>query len=188
MTTIRDGTGGGYIARVSSTNRLSVTSETVSAIAVASLARSSAYVVGTQGGVALTSAAGESAVLYLLNSSETPLVVGGFAVSSNQAGTWTAYRNPIGGTITSSGTAVTPVNFNFSSGNTLNGTALKGADGLTTTGGVVLVSGYTPIGFTNLDVAGALVLGTGSVLTLTYTPDADATVTANILVAYADGG
>lgn len=47
MTTIRDGTGNGTIARVNSENRLAVTTENFSNIAIASAVRSQAYSIGS---------------------------------------------------------------------------------------------------------------------------------------------
>lgn len=185
MTTIRDGTGNGSVARVNSENRLAVTTENFSNIAIASAVRSQAFSVGSgSSSLSLTAAAGESAVLYLKNNSENNLLVDSFAVSSDQAGVWTLYRNPTGGTITTSGTTITPANLNYSSGGTLDGDALLGASGLTTTGGTVMLRGRIPASFVSLDVSDAIVLGNGSILTLTFTPEADANVTAFALVAF----
>ena len=185
MTTIRDGTGNGTIARVNSENRLAVTTENFSSIAIASAVRSQAFSVGSgSSSLSLTAAAGESAVLYLKNNSENVLLIDNFAVSSDQAGVWTLYRNPTGGTITTSGTTITPANLNYSSGGTLDGDALLGASGLTTTGGDVVLRGRIPASFVSLDIKDAVALGNGSILTLTFTPEADADVTVFALVAF----
>jgi hypothetical protein len=185
MTTIRDGTGNGTVARVNSENRLAVTTENFSNIAIASAVRSQAYSVGSgSSSLSLTAAAGESTVLYVKNNSENTLLIDNFAVSGDQAGVWTLYRNPTGGTITTSGTTITPVNLNYSSGGTLDGDAILGADGLTTTGGDVVLRGRVPAAFISLDIKDAIALGNGSVFTLTFTPEADADVTVFALVAY----
>lgn len=184
MTTFRDGTGGGYLAKVTNTNRVSVSAESFSGIAVASLDRASAFSVGTQGTVSITTTGADSAILYLRNDSVSPLVVGGFVVSSTQTGTWTVRRNPTGGTITTSGTALTPINLNFSSGQAASATCFLGANGLTSTGGTVPLNGFTVAGFTVFDTAGAVVLENGAILTLLYNPTVAATISANIICAY----
>lgn len=187
MTTFRDGTGGGYLAKVTSTNRVAVTTESVTAAAVASLERASAFSIGTQGTVSITTTGADSAILYVRNDSALPLIIGAFAVSSTQTGTWTVRRNPTAGTITSSGTALTPINLNFSSGGAASATCFLGANGLTSTGGTVPLNGFTVAGFTVLDTQGAVVLENGAILTLLYNPTVSAVVTANILCAFAGG-
>lgn len=187
MTTFRDGTGGGYLAKVTSGNRVAVTTENVSAVAVASLERASAFSIGTQGTVSITTTGADSAILYARNDSPLPLIVGGFVVSSTQTGTWTVRRNPTAGTITSSGTALTPINLNFSSGGAASATCFLGANGLTSTGGTVPLNGFTAAGFTVFDTQGAVVLENGAILTLLYNPTVSAVVTANILCAYVSG-
>ena len=187
MTKIRDGSGAGYQARVSATNRLATESEIFSAFAVASAERSAAFSITTGTSIALTSASGESAVLYAKNTSTQPLGIGAFAVGNSAAGVWRAYLNTDGGTIISSGTAVTPVNFNAASGRQFNGEAFRGANGLTQTGGTVLVLGYSVAGFNTLETAGALILGVDNTVTLTFEPDANCNVEATILSAYSNG-
>lgn len=187
MTKIRDGSGAGYQVRVSATNRLAAEAESISAFAVASAERSAAFSITTAQTVALTAAAGESAVLYAKNGSSLPLGIGAFAVGNSAAGTWRAYVNTTGGTIISSGTAVTPVNFNAASGRQFNGDAFRGADGLTQTGGTVLVLGYAATGFNTLETAGALILGVDNSVTLTFEPDSNCNVEATILSAYSNG-
>lgn len=185
MTTFRDGTGAGYLAKVTSTNRLAVTTENISGVAVASLERGSAFSIGTQGTVSITTTGADSAILYVRNDSPAPLIIGGFIVSSTQTGTWTVRRNPTAGTITTSGTALTPINLNFSSGAAAAATCFLGANGLTSTGGTIPLNGFTVAGFTVFDTQGSVILENGAILSLLYNPTVSAVVTANILCAFA---
>jgi hypothetical protein len=56
-------------------------------------------------------------------------------------------RNPTGGTLISGGTAVTPINENFSSGNVMAGTFKKGTQGSTITGGSDIVDVGVPVNY-----------------------------------------
>lgn len=185
MTTIRDGTGSGSLVKVGSDNRLSVRAENVSSLAVASAEGARAFSANTGSArIALTAAAGESAVLYLRNDSESPLSVGGLFASSSQPGVWRFYRNPTGGTITTAGTTISPVQLNFASARQFDGLLKYGASGQTITGGTVLALGYVMQGFRALPLDGAAILTTGSTFGLTFTPDADTLVTATAVVSF----
>jgi hypothetical protein len=181
MAKIEDGTGQGYYVKVNNSNRLTVTSEAVSGLAVAALEREDAYIV-TSGAtaVALTTTA-QHGILTVKNTSSKLLSIGGIYASSDQAGTWRAYRQP---TATLTGGALTPVQMNFSSSKLFPGVATKGATGNTMTGTVIAV-GYTVAGFKFIPFEGAIVLGQNDVIGLSFQPvTATANVTYNLVAGF----
>jgi hypothetical protein len=191
MARIEDGTGFGYVAGVSSSNRLLVNAESVPSLAIASVTRADAFVINT----AVASATGlitglvagtESGVLYVINNSPAFLSIGGFSAGNTNAGVWKIYKDVSGGTLTTAGTAVTPQQLNVASSKGFTGSALRAnASGQTVTGGTVVALGYVATGFQELQLAGALLLGPTDTLALTFTPiGANADVSANIICAY----
>lgn len=187
MTIIRDGSGSGFEARVTSDNRLAVNSSIASAFATASAESQGAFSACAQQNISLTAASGESGVLYIAPS-DIPFVLGAFAVGSDVSGVWRAYANVTGGTLISAGTSVDAVNLNLASGRVFGGTVLRGANGLTVTGGSVLFYGEVAAGFNMLDTAGALIVPPGAAVALTFEPSADAVVQAQALIALAENG
>lgn len=192
MARIEDGTGFGYVASVNSTNRLLVSAESVPSIAIASAARQDAFVVNT----AVASATGlitglvagvESGVLWVQNLSPLPLSVGGISASNTGAGVWKVIKNPTNATAL--GTVVTPVQLNAASAKAFAGTArAASASGQAIVGGTVTALGYTAAGFEDLQLAGALILGTSNSVALTFTPiGGNADVAANLICAYLAG-
>lgn len=185
MARIEDGTGRGYAAAVSSTNRLVVQAESIPSIAIASAEREDAFIATTGQQVSTLVAAGESGVLYLKNLSGVPLAIGGIQASTDQAGIWRLYRQPTGGTLLSGGTLIAPQQLSFSSSKPFTGEARRGASGLTVTGGTVLSLGRVPASFINLELQGAAILGTSDAFALTFDPDTtDSLVTASVIIAY----
>jgi hypothetical protein len=186
MTIIRDGSGSGFEARVTSSNRLSVSSSTSSSFAVVSGETQGAFSACAQQNISLTAASGESGVLYVAPA-EIPFALGAFAVGSDVSGVWRAYAAPTGGTLISSGTAVNAVNLNLGSGRVFGGTVLRGADGLTVTGGAVMFYGEVAAGFNTLDTAGALIVPPGTSVALTFVPSVNAVVQAQALIGLLEG-
>ena len=187
MTTIRDGTGGGAIAKVNDENRLTVQAESFSNISISSIRRAGAFSVGTEENVvSLTAAAGESGVLYFKNDSQDVVLIDSFAVSQDVAGYWSLYRNPTAGTLITGGTSITPCNLNFGSGRNLVSTAVYGSSGATVTDGKVVLKGRVPASFISLDIKDAAVLNNGDSFALTCEPDSNADVTAFVLLAVAN--
>ena len=128
------------------------------------------------GSFTLTSAT-ESALAYFLWSNTTdPAILSrqvfSFGPSTGGAGLarLRIVRKPTGGTIISNGTAITPVNTNFGSGNQATGTFKKGAQGLTVTGGTDIIDiGIPPNYFFSIaDVN--WVIGNGSSYVTAITP------------------
>lgn len=194
MARIDDGTGQGFAAAVASTNRLLVNAESVPAIAIASATRADAYTINTNTGTATGLVTGlvagvESGVLYVLNTSGAPLSIGGFFASTTGVGVFKLYKDVTGGTLPSGGAVALAQQLNVASGKAFGGSARRAnASGLTVTGGSVVSLGYVTAGFQELQLAGALILGTNDAIALTFTPiGANADVTATVVCAYLAG-
>jgi hypothetical protein len=129
------------------------------------------------GSITLTSA-NPSACLYLENTDTVDWVIRrvfyNIAASTGGNGDMLAnvVANPTGGTMLSSGTAFEPVNFNFGSAKSLTSTCLKGAEGLTLTGGIQeAVSTLIPAAGTRILISfDSVILKPGSSLGLVVTP------------------
>lgn len=179
MPKIEDGTGQGNLAGVSSTNRLFVSAETSSSLAVASVSRADAFSISTGQEISLT--AGASGILLLQNTGILPLAVGNISASTDTECVVKLYRNPgLGGTIVSGGTEVDPSQLNFGSSKTFNGVAYRGADGLTmgTTTQLVAMGRIGP-GFVMLPLSGAIVLTTSDTLGIEIVADGATTPTVS---------
>lgn len=191
MARIEDGTGFGYVAAVNATNRLLVSAESIPSLAIASAARQDAFVVNSAqatatGLVASLLAGTESGVLWVQNLSPYPLSIGGISAGNTGAGVWKIIKNP---TSTALGTTITPVQLNAASSKAFTGSAkVASASGQAITGGTVTALGYVAAGFEELQLAGALILGTSNSVALTFTPiGGNADVSANIICAYLAG-
>lgn len=172
---IENGAGDGKKAKVDGNNQLKTFGTTTTSIQAASVG-GNAYNINT-GPIALTSTTA-SAVLYFKNdespvSGESRFVVDSIAVGIDSAGTTSGIgeikiiRNPTGGTIISSASAVDMnQNRNFGSSNTLDSLVYKGAEGSTATGGDDLALFYQSAG-TRGFYAVDLVLEKGSSLAVT---------------------
>lgn len=181
MAKIEDGTGQGYFAKIDNTNRLTVTSQTVSGLAVAALEREDAYIINSGATVITLTTTNESGLLTLKNTSPSLLSVGGIYASANQAGTWRAYRQT---TSVLTGGSLSPVQMNFGSSKLFTGIATKGVEGDAMTG-VVLAIGYTAAGFNFIPFEGAVVLGQNDTIGLSFQPAAiNADVTFNLVAGY----
>lgn len=167
---IQDGTGKGNIAGVTENNRLltSTVNETIFAYAAE---EGGAYFIGTPV-VTLTNAA-ESALFYIKNNEDDKLIFENFFTTANATTggspaiyTVNWYKNP---TSISTVTTTTPLNQNFGSSNTLDATAIYGAQGATFTGGALVASLTLPIGQFN-QIPANLVLPKGSSFGVSITP------------------
>ena len=137
-TTIQDGTGKGYSARIDDEGRLftRTTNETEIEHSVVS---GRAFNINTE--FLPISSSGQNALLYVKNNEDDPLVVAAWFIGTdNAAGTPTrqglaeVYINPTGGTLIASASAVTAVNRLLGSSETLDALIYKGGDGYTITG------------------------------------------------------
>lgn len=143
---IKDGTGNGYLAEVSSDNKLRTRAISEPSIDhAAELGK--AYNINT--GTISSLANGTSAILYFYNGEEESMVIDAIAVgltdgTASDIQTVTVVRDPTGGTIVSGATAVDMnQNRNFGSALSLaDSLAYKGADTLTLTGGSDIAQFY----------------------------------------------
>ena len=175
MSTVQDGTGQGFTAKVDKTNRL-LTRSASQNHASEETALGNGYNFNT-GSITLTSA-NKSALVYAQNGETDPLVITGFfyLIGESTSGSGNMLiqveRNPTGGTITS-GTDQAPVNRNFSSSNTLsNSTFKKGAEVFMLTGGTVCVETLLPNegqGRHSI-LVDDIILGPGDAIGITITP------------------
>jgi hypothetical protein len=169
---IQDGTGKGNLAGITSDNRILTSSINESQFEFAA-EEGDAYFIGVPL-ITLTNAA-ESAVAYIKNNGDEPLILGRFFLiaESTTSGApnmfrvnW--YKNP---TSISSGTATQALNQNFGSSKTLEIDVEYGAQGSTVTGGALAATLSFPIGeFNNFEAN--LVLPKGSSFVVTVTPPA----------------
>ena len=166
---ILDGTGKGAKAGVGSDNRLLVSAinETIFQYAAE---EGEAYFLGTPL-VTLTNAA-ESAIFFYDHNEDDPLIVENFfttATTTNGTPTMYAvnfYKNP---TSLDTPTATTPLNQNFGSSNTLDGTLQYGAQGAAFVGGTLVATLYVPVGQYNV-IPANLVLQKGNSWGVSITP------------------
>lgn len=169
---ITDGTGKGNSAGVDQTGRLLVRSvnETIFQNAAE---EGDAYFIGSP--IITATTAGESALLYVKNNEDSPLVLGDFFITAEATTggspsmfriNW--YKNP---TSISSGTAIPALNQNFGSSDTLDADIQYGVEGSTVTGGSLAATLSFPIGqFNNFNAN--LILEKGSSFVVTVTPPA----------------
>ena len=136
---LKDGSGQGFVAKVDDRLRMHVDSVVRTQSQEAALL-GEAYNIST-GTITLTSG-NESALLYIKNTSETPLVIKevGFRAGATTGGSGSAllklYANGDAGTIISGASApTTNFNRNLGSAKSITGSVFKGAEGNTLTGG-----------------------------------------------------
>jgi len=181
---IKDGTGKGFQASVNPNNRLRTHAEVLELLPAVSLRDGKAFFYHTDF-VALTTTGSFSSLVYLKNTSTTPLAIMKVRTCGTAYCQWRLLKNPTGGTLISAGTATTPVALNFSSPEDFEGTALVGVDGHTTSGHTVLgtwINGGP--GHSVEEFSGALILGQGDSIAMEVKPSAAATVCSSIQVAY----
>lgn len=170
---IQDGTGSGCEARVNQNKQLATFSVTESE-AIFTTDTGNSFNINT-GDITLTSS-NPSAIMYIKNSEEQPLIVE-FLAYAQSVGSATVtdlaklevIRNPTQGTIVSNAIEVDQnENRNFSSSNTLSCDAYKGAEGDTFTDGNTIAQLYQGNGrlFANIGFE----LGKGDSLGLKVTP------------------
>lgn len=137
---IKDGTGSGYLAKVSADNKLEVDSVVTSSFTNASIIGIGTNIVTSV--ISLTTA-NESGVFYAKNTSASyDLVCESFAVGVGKANGTVSnpsliriYANPTGGTLISNATAISiNNNRNFAKVGAFSGLLYEGTEGATVTG------------------------------------------------------
>lgn len=165
----------GNTAKVDDKNRIQAFS-TSQTEATSRALEGNSYNINT-GTITLTSA-NTSALMYLENTDTVDWTVArvfyNAEASTGGTGGWLAEvaANPTDGTLLSGGTAFEPVNFNFGSVKTLTATCLKGAEGLTATGGTQgAVSTIVPASGTRVLIPfDSVILTPGSSMAILITP------------------
>lgn len=167
---ILDGTGQGYRAKVDNENRL-LTSGINKEIFEYKAEEGDAFFIGTPL-ITLTTAT-ESAIFYLKNNEDTPILLGDFfLIAEATTGGSPAmfrvnwYKNS---TSISSATSTTALNQNFGSSDTLDATVQYGAQGSAVTGGSLVASLSFPISRFN-SLPANLVLEKGSSFVISIVP------------------
>ncbi len=166
---IQDGTGKGYIAGVTSKNRLATATINETTFQHAA-EQGEAFFLGTPT-ITLTTAT-PSAIFFIENNEDKPLIIGEFIIMADATTggspntfkvSW--YKNPtdISGTLSSG------LNQNFGSSNELDATIKYGAQGSAVTGGTLSATISFPIGMFNTLEAN-LVLEKGSSFAIVVTP------------------
>ena len=164
-----DGTGKGNSAGVDDTGRL-LTRSITETIFENGAEEGEAYFIGTP--LITASTANESALIYIKNNEDSPLILGSFfLIAENSNATvqmfrinW--YRNP---TSITGGTATTALNQNFGSSQTLDADIEYGAEGSAIVGGTLSATLSFPIGVFN-EISANLVLEKGSSVVISVVP------------------
>ena len=171
---IQDGSGSGFSAKVDSHKRLHVDSVTFGR-SEQEAELGNAYNINT--GVINLSAVADSAVLYVENTGDEDLVVGGLFYNlgtSDVSGDIlvTVIRNPTAGTCISDATAadMPGVNRNFGSSKTLPALVYKGAEGKTFTDGDDVIQSIVQAPSRTVIVVGDIIVPKGSAIGVKVKP------------------
>ena len=174
---ILDGTGDGYLVKVTSENRLLTDSVTLSQSSNSSFTGDS-YNVNT--GVINLTSANKSAVFYMKNNEgEKNMVIDAlfYLIGNSTGGSGdmliTVLRNPTAGTIIdgASDMEMAGVNRNFGSAKTITGNFYKGAEGNTFTNGDKVIESIFNQSATRAAInVGAIILTPGSSIGIDITP------------------
>lgn len=134
--------------------------------------------------IALTTTASYTGILYLTNTSVTHNIhIERIRTTSTVNTLWKVLKNPTAGTLISAGTAVTPVNYNFSSGRVVTGTAKKGVDAQTVTDGTWMEQWMTGVyGVVERQYDGSIILGAGNSIAICAQPSGAGTVGSTLSV------
>lgn len=168
---IKDGTGDGFTVKVDGRNRFQVKAVSLDEQQAAN-ELGNGYNINT-GTVSLSAA---TAILYFKNTGSVDFVLDAFAVGIG-SGTFsdsvlvTLTRNPTGGTLIDTATAVDMnQNRNFGSNNTLSAALYKGASGATVTGGASIAQ-FFQTGQGRIFVTINFVLPAGSSIAVSVDPN-----------------
>jgi hypothetical protein len=175
-TSITDGTGKGYAARIDDEGRLYTRTTSESEIEHAA-ANGRAFNINTE--FLTVSSSGENALLYVKNNENVDVVVAAWFVgtgiaggTNTQASLMRVYTNPTAGTLIASASAVTAVNRRLGDNRTIDVDAYKGGDGYTITGQDATPVLYQTQGNNSRNFGTVyLTLPKGSSLAVTYEPN-----------------
>ena len=173
---IQDGTGTGYRAKVTKSNRLNVSSVGATEESASSIDGNSFNV--SNDIIDITSDA-ETALVYINNTNSEDWVVTrvyfhfGGSTGGVGSGEFCVTSNATTGTLISGGASVTPVNSNLGSARLLVGDFLQGANGSTITSGSELLRTIVP-NFTSRNIISfdSVIVPPGASLSLSFKPPA----------------
>lgn len=179
---IEDGKGTGYLAQVSSSNRLLTSSATYTEVHNNAHLHGEVYYFSTGAFISLTTTGAPSGVFYLKNTSTTKsLIIDQIRTCGNQIQKVVIYSNPTGGTLISTANAGSAANSNLTSSNSAEATVYYGADALTVTGGTHLAQHINNIGHSTMDMQGTLILGRNDSIAITFEVASAASVCVTVL-------
>ncbi len=183
MPQIEDGTGKGTKAAVDTENRLLTKAIMNCDCKDVSQTTAQSYEFATGAFLAPTTTA-EHAVFYLKNTSSTKhLHIHEIRTCGSVIQQWILYKNDTGGTVVSDANAGVEINHNFASSNTADADVFAAsAAGKTRSGGSWMSQHINDVGHSNIEYAGALILGQNDSLTLTVQNVASATTLACVRI------
>lgn len=154
---IKDGTGTGRLALVTTDNRLGTDSISLPAYSYASQEKGDAFIVTTDF-ITFTTTATEMGFMYFKNTSNIPINIYSLRTCGLAAQQWKIIKNPTGGTLISNAVASPSNNLNLSSPKIVSTLSYVGVDGDTVTGGTLLDQFINAMGHSEEFFNGALVL------------------------------
>lgn len=179
---IKDGTGKGYLAAVSKTNKLLTESTVLSHIHSISNDTGQAYVVTTNF-VSISDTTIFHGVLYIQNNSPTHLHLELILSGQTSITQWKFLRNPITGTIVTTENPANETNLNFISNNVANLTAYEGFEGATIAG-LSAANWITPGGGFPINLGGAILLGPNDSVGFSAKPSVAGTLSMSIMLYF----
>jgi len=184
---IRDGTGSTSTAKVTVNNQLSVASDAMPRAGRACF-DGFLHAITTGPSLALTTTGSYNGLLYILNTSPTPIYIWAVELFATVASRWQVVKNPTTGTLISAGTTVTATNMNFANTYSLAATIKKGAaDGQTITDGTSLVYLGRPAYDSARSLDGNLIiLGQSDSVAFLCRPSASCDATVSVSVSQED--
>lgn len=166
MSIIKDGSGNGYQAQVSDSNRLLVQSVTVEQL-TESTESGDAFVCSSDF-VTITDTTSFHGVFYLKNTStDKDYHVYSIRTCGDSSTKWRLLKNPTSGTLISGGTSQECQNLSLGSSKTLTHTALSGGTSNTVTDGTLLSTHINSMGHSIQTFNGGLDLTPGTSIALT---------------------
>lgn len=158
MSQIQDGTGTGSRAKVGLDNRLEVRALMNSGLHKVSFEDGKLFYIETDF-IPVTTVGVLTGILYVKNTGNENLHLWKLRTCGTVLNQWKLIKNPSAGTLVSDAVPAYVTNTNFTSGNTLDSDAFKGAEGKTVTDGSHVTQWTNNIGHSLEDLDGALILG-----------------------------
>jgi hypothetical protein len=165
---IHDGAGSSKKAKVDNNFRLLVDAKSSSEMHWNSKSEGETYDFSTGDFISITSTDTETGIFYLKNTSTTKnLVIHSIRTCAEAAHKLKIYKNPTTGTLISGAVDAVETNLNFTSSNTADAIAYKGAEG-TTISGTVMTQHINNTGHSIIDFDGSFLLGPGNSFAVSF--------------------